>query len=167
MFINIRRLPWITNPHVPRRNRRQIPSIPHHILRQMALLVLVLVMQHEDTEPRLLPRPDLLPRGLDILLQLPDRVLQRRSRVVHLVDDQDRFSYQRRHGNRRKVQPLCPRDLRPGRLNLSVCRQLLIEREPDGLDRYVRCTVAFQERSTTDSRIVRSQAFSHRDGLLS
>lgn len=54
-------------------------------------------MQNEYTKLRLLPfiarlRPrDFLASQLDVFLQLPDRILQRRARIIHLIHNEDSF----------------------------------------------------------------------------
>lgn len=157
---HVRSFPRIVNPHIPHRLRRQIPILPHHILRQRPFLHLILIMQHEDTEPRLLGPSPRLPRRLHILLKLSNRILERGARVVHLVHDQHVLADQVRHLERGQVQPLRARHLRARRLHVAVAgggggrcgggrggsgRELLVEGEPDRLDGDVGAVAFLQE----------------------
>ena len=92
-------------------------------------------MEHEDAKGGLLPFAALLARdGVNVLLQLLDRVLERGARVVDLVDDQDVPADEVRHGQRAQVQPLRARDGLAGLLDAVRLAQVLVEREPDSLD---------------------------------
>jgi len=137
MLLNIPRLPWVIDPHIWHCARSNIPTLIHHLLRQMPLLRLVLVMQHEDAEPGLLPTSSgLLCGGRDILLQFLYRILERRPRVVDLVDDEHALANQVGHLERAQVEPLCACDFGAGNLHLAIAvgTKLFIEREADGLD---------------------------------
>lgn len=92
-------------------------------------------MQHKDAELGLVASK-LLPRRLDILFQLLDRVLKGRSRVVHLVNDQHPLADQVAHlAQAAEVQPLRARDLGAGHLlDHTSRRQRLVQRQADGLD---------------------------------
>ena len=68
-------------------------------------------VQHKYAEPRLGPTSHVPSCSLDILLQLPDRILQRGSRVVHLVHNEYVFADEIRHFERGQIQPLRARDL--------------------------------------------------------
>ena len=108
-------------------------------------------MKHKNAKLRLLPAK-LGPRRLDVLLQLLDRVLERRARVVHLVDDQDPLAHQAAHlAQRAEVQPLRARHSLAGLLDVGVGvvrvgGELLVERQADRLDRDVGAAGALEER---------------------
>lgn len=110
-------------------------------------------MQNEDRECSLSLNPQPLSRGLDILLKLLNGILKRRPGIIHLIHDQYPLPDQVRHlSQTRQVQPLCPRHLCSWLLNISRCRgsrcsrrQLLVERQPDGLDGDVGGSGALEE----------------------
>lgn len=107
-------------------------------------------MKHEDAKlglGRVGPHPQ--PRSLNILLQLPNRVLERRPRVVHLVHDENVLAYQVLHlAQRAHVEPLGAGDLGTRDLDLDGAGDLgegLVEGEADGLDGDVGAVVALEE----------------------
>lgn len=107
-------------------------------------------VQHKNAEPRLGPTSHVLPRSLDILFQLPDRILQRGSGVIHLVHDEDVFTHQIRHFKRRKIQPLRAGYLgawRFDRLGSIARREGFVQGETDGLDRDIGRVGAFEKGS--------------------
>lgn len=93
-------------------------------------------MQDKDLKLSLGPLvAGLDPGGLDVLLKLLDGVLERGACVVDLVDDEDALAEQVAHlAEAAQVEPLRARDLGPRRLLHRVGRQLLIQRQADGLD---------------------------------
>lgn len=95
-------------------------------------------MEHKNKEVRLLrlPTQPLAPL-LHVLLELLDRILERRPRVVHLVDDQDILPDQVRHLEGTQVEPLRPRDDCAGLLYWTVFAEVLVQRETDALHGYV------------------------------
>lgn len=91
-------------------------------------------MQHEDAEARLLAlAAELLLRLDDVLLELFDGVLERGSRVIDLVNDEDVLADQVRHLEGGEVEPLCAGDFRAGLLD-GVGAEGFVEGETDGLD---------------------------------
>ena len=151
----IRRLPRIINPHIPHRPRRHIAPTLHHSLRQLTPFVLVLIMQHEHTKPRLqaLSFPARRARRrIDILLQLAHRILERGARVVDLVDDQHALANEIAHLERGEVEPLRAGYFGAGRFGGTVGRgggigggEGFVEGEADGLDGNVRAAGLFEE----------------------
>lgn len=109
-------------------------------------------MKHKNAKLRLRRiSPNLLPRNFNILLQLLNRILQRRPRIIHLIHDQHALAHQIRHlAQRRKVQPLRPGDLGARRLDLVVAKRL-VQGEPDGLDGDVG-TAGLLEEGSQNSR---------------
>lgn len=92
-------------------------------------------------------RSHLLPRRLNVLLQLLDRILQRRPRIVHLVDNQHPLADQVLHlAQRGEVEPLGPGHLGPGGLDL-VAAERLVEGQADGLDGDVGRPGLLEERA--------------------
>ena len=62
-----------------------------------------------------------LPGGLDVLLQFPHGVFQRRARVVYFIHDQDVLAHQAGHAAQTaEIQPLRARHHRPGGLHDPV-----------------------------------------------
>lgn len=107
-------------------------------------------MQDKDAKGRLLGgSASLLHRGLDVLFQLADGVLERRARVVDLVDNEDVFANQVGHLQRGEVQPLCARHFCAWGFDVRVGRvaELLVEGEADGLDGDVGVAGALEERA--------------------
>lgn len=81
--------------------------------------------------------PELLPGGLDVLLQLLDGVLEGGAGVVDLVDDEDLLAYEVLHlAEAGQVEPLGAGDLLPWLLDhaVAVGPERLVERQADGLD---------------------------------
>jgi hypothetical protein len=142
---NSRSLPRIVDPHIPHRPCGTIPSL-QNLLRQLPLLPLVLVMQHKNAKLGRLPLPpQLLHRSLDILLQLAHRILERRPRVVHLVDNQHVLADQICHFERGQVEPLRARDFCARRFDFGIRAERLVQREADGLDGDVGRPGLFEE----------------------
>lgn len=119
-------------------------------------------MQHKNRKPRLLPRPPQpLPRSLHILLQLPNGILQRRPRIIHLVHNQHVLPHKITHLQARQIEPLRPRDFCAGLFDgIGVVvvvvggrggggggggRERFVEGEADGLDGDVGAAGAFEE----------------------
>ena len=94
-------------------------------------------MQHEDAElclGVLALESQLLPGGLNVLLQLLDGVLEGGAGVIDLVDDEDLLAYEVLHlAEAGQVEPLGAGDLLPRLLDDAVAEGL-VEREADGLD---------------------------------
>lgn len=157
MLINICSLPRIADPLVLDGDGSQVATILHHLIRQLPLLGPVLVVQDEDAEPRvrLILPPELLLREADVLAQFPDRVVERRPRIVHFIDDQHVLPDQIAHLQTAEVEPLRSRDRRAGYFYFVVvavwvlgvgrgcrpsrrgCTEFFVEREADRLDRDV------------------------------
>lgn len=74
-------------------------------------------MQHKYAEPCFRPTSHTSPRSFNILLQFSNRIFQRRSRIVHLIDNQYVLSHQVRHLERGEVEPLCTSYLCTGGFN--------------------------------------------------
>lgn len=96
-------------------------------------------VQHKDAELGLgvlALEPQLLPGGLDVLLQLLDGVLEGGAGVVDLVDDEDLLAYEVLHlAEAGQVEPLGAGDGLPGLLDDAVAAaEGLVERQADGLD---------------------------------
>lgn len=90
-------------------------------------------MKHKDAKLRLLSA-QLLPGDLDVLLQLAHCVFQRRSRVIHLVNDENALADEALHlAERGQVQPLRACDLGTRRLD-HIRGQALVQRQTDSLD---------------------------------
>lgn len=107
-------------------------------------------MQHKDAELGLgvlALEPELLPGGLDVLLQLLDGVLEGGAGVVDLVDDEDLLAYEVLHlAEAGQVEPLGAGDLLPGLLDDAVgAAEGLVERQADGLDGDVGAARLFEE----------------------
>ena len=125
-------------------------------------------MQHEDAEPSLLLvfPTESLPRRLDVLLELPDGVLERRSCVVHLVHDQNVLANQIGHLETAQIEPLRACHFGAGRLNDAVAvaiglvsigrlpAQILIQRKPNRLNGDVRRVGTFEEGSVMSSALI-------------
>lgn len=104
-------------------------------------------VQNEDKEVGLLAFPtELLLRLLDILLELTDSVLERRPRVVDLVNDENVLADQVGHLQGAEIQPLCAGDLGTGDFLGVAATEVLVERQTDGLNGDVRITLALEER---------------------
>lgn len=104
-------------------------------------------MKHKDKEVGLLAfTAQLLLRRLDVLLEFPNSVFQRRPGIINLVHDEDVFSDQVVHLQRAKVQPLCAGNLGTGNLFGVTATQVFVERQTDGLDWNVGLAGALQER---------------------
>lgn len=98
-------------------------------------------MQHKDAKLGLgvlALEAQLLPGGLDVLLQLLDGVLEGGAGVVDLVDDEDLLAYEVLHlAEAGQVQPLGACDLLARLLDDAVAvgaAEGLVEGEADGLD---------------------------------
>lgn len=105
-------------------------------------------MQDKDAKVRLLPSPaQLLASGLDVLLQLLDRIFERGSCVVDLVHDEDVLAHEVGHLQGAEVQPLCTCDLGAGFFFGAVLPQVLVQRQPDGLDGDIWRAGLLEERS--------------------
>jgi hypothetical protein len=105
-------------------------------------------MQHENKKPRrLVLAPEVLLRGLDILLQLADGILQRGAGIVDLVDDEDILSDEIGHLERAQVQPLRAGDFGAGDLLGVAAAKVFVQGEADGLDGDVGLAGAFEEGS--------------------
>lgn len=104
-------------------------------------------MQNENKEVGLLALPTkLLLRKLDILLKLTDGILERRPRVVDLIDDENVLADQVGHLQRAEIQPLCAGDLGTGDFLGVAATEILVEGQADGLDGDVGITLALEER---------------------
>ena len=94
-------------------------------------------MQHKDAELRLgvlALEAQLLPGGLDVLLQLLDGVLEGGAGVVDLVDNEDLLADEVLHlAEAGQVQPLGAGDLLSRLLDDAVA-ECLVEREANGLN---------------------------------
>lgn len=156
MLIDIRRLPRVADPLIAACLRSKIPPL-HNILRENTLLGLILVMQHEDAKARLLAlTAELLLRLDDVLLELLDGVLERGSRVIDLVNDEDVLADQVRHLEGGEVEPLCAGDFRAGLLD-GVGAEGFVEGETDGLDGDVGGAGLLQEGSARASVLLRGR----------
>lgn len=103
-------------------------------------------MQHENKKPRrLVLAPEVLLRGLDILLQLADGILQRGAGIVDLIDDEDILSDEIGHLERAQVQPLRAGDFGAGDLLGVAAAEILVQGKADGLDGDVGLAGAFEE----------------------
>ena len=103
-------------------------------------------MQHKNRKPRLFPTPPQpLPRGLHILLQLLNRILQRRPCIVHLVHNQHILPHQIAQLQTREIEPLRPGDFGAGLLDGVGSGEGFVEGETDGLDGDVGAAGAFEE----------------------
>lgn len=110
-------------------------------------------MQHEDRERSLSLNAQPLPRSLDILLKLLNGVLKRCPGIINLIHNQDPLADQVRHlSQTRQIQPLRPGHLGARLLHIPWCRrprcsrrQLLVERQTDGLDGDVGRSGALEE----------------------
>lgn len=95
-------------------------------------------MEHKDAElclGVLALEAELLPGGLDVLLQLLDSVLEGGAGVVDLVDDEDLLAYEVLHlAEAGQVEPLGAGDLLAGLLDDAVAAEGLVQRQADGLD---------------------------------
>ena len=125
-------------------------------------------MQHKNTKPRLRATSHALPRSLDIFLQLPHRVLQSRSGIVHFVYDEDVFAHQIRHFERGQIKPLRAGHLgawRFDRLRGVARGEGFVEGEANGLDRDVGCGGPFEEgagrrwRLAANKKVGRTQSY--------
>lgn len=127
-------------------------------------------MEHKDAELGLLGAANADPRLLDVLLQLLDRVLQRRTGVVHLVHDQDVLAHQVLHlAQGAEVEPLGAGDAGAGSLNHGRAGDLgegLVEREADGLDGDVGAAVALEEGAENAGGDVAAAADGDHEGRL-
>lgn len=107
-------------------------------------------MQHKNAKLRLGPTAHILPCSLDILLQFPDRILQRGSSVIHLVNDEDVLADEIGHFEGGEIEPLRARDFgarRFGRLGGIARREGFVKGETDGLDRDIGRIGAFEKGS--------------------
>lgn len=105
-------------------------------------------MQHENKKPRrLVLAPEMLLRGLDVLLQLADGILQRGAGIVDLIDDEDILSDEIGHLERAQVQPLRAGDFGAGDLLGVAAAEVFVQGEADGLDGDVGLAGAFEEGS--------------------
>ena len=137
MLIDIHRLPRVADPLVADRLSSEIPTLDD-IFRELTLLGLVLVVQHEDAEAGLLALAAKLLLCLDdVLLELLDGVLKRCPCVVDLVNDQDVLADQVRHLERREIEPLCAGDFGAGLFDW-VSAEGFIQGEANGLDGDIR-----------------------------
>ena len=104
-------------------------------------------MQHKDAERRLLALAALARSLLrNVLLQLAHGVLERRPRVVHLVDDEDVLADQVAHVQGGQVEPLRARHLCAGDFD-GVGAEGFVEGEADGLDGDIGGASALEEGS--------------------
>ena len=148
MLIDIRRLPWIADPYIAHRPCSIIAS--DYVVRQHALLLLVLVVQYEDAESRLLAlTPALLLSLNDVLLQLAHRVFKCGASIVDFIDNENIFANQIGHLEGRKVQPLRSGDFCAWDLDLRIGgAEGFVKGEADGLDGDIGVARFFEERST-------------------
>lgn len=121
--------------------------VPRHIHQPIELFPLwfVFVVHDKDAELGRVFDPGLLrlPRG--ILLEFAQGVVERRSGIVHLVDNQDAFADETRATEGREIEPLDPLDLCPDLL-FDPRAQVFIENQTDGLDRDILLPVNLEER---------------------
>lgn len=113
-------------------------------------------MQHKDAELGLgvlALEAELLPGGLDVLLELLDGVLEGGAGVVDLVDDEDLLADEVLHlAEAGQVQPLGAGDLLSRLLDDRVAAaQGLVQRQTDGLDGDVGAA-GFLEEGPQDAR---------------
>lgn len=103
-------------------------------------------VKHKDKEVGLLAlTAQLLLRRLNVLLEFPNSIFQRRPGVIDLVHDEDVLSDQVVHLQRAKVQPLCAGDLGTGNLFGVAATQVFVKRQTDSLDGDVGLAGALQE----------------------
>lgn len=156
---NLHGLPWVVDPSVTNSDSRDVTTLVHHVLGELALLLLVLVMEDEDRELGGLGTPARLLCGLgDVLLQLLHGVLEGGPGVVDLVNDQDVLADQVGHLEAAQIQPLGPCDFGAGLLDLGVGTERLVQREANSLDRDVRAAGGLEERSEDARRDVATTA---------
>lgn len=174
---DIRSLPRIAYPNIGHCSCSQILSFIHHSLWQVTLFRLVLILRlhcvspvrtgvcgeattrptyvkNEDAEVCALVRACLPSRLLDVFLQLPYRILECRSGVIHFVHDQYVLADEVGHFQRRKVEPLSPSDFGAWCLHgIGRVRrwELLVEGEANGLDGDIRSGWTLEEGSIRDS----------------
>lgn len=106
-------------------------------------------MEDKDRKLRLQVAPNLGASLLHILLQLLNRILQRSTSIINLINNQHPLADQIRHlPQRSQIQPLRARNPGPRSLNISIRRvgQLLVQRQADGLDRDVGAARLLEER---------------------
>jgi hypothetical protein len=126
--VNLRRLPRVADPDITNRHCREIHTLTNSRLWELTLLLLVLVVQHEDRKGSLLALPSQLALCLlDVLLQLPNRVFQRRPGVIDLVYDEHVLANQVGHLQTAEVEPLSAGDFGSGLLEIGVCAEGLVK----------------------------------------
>lgn len=133
---NIRSFPRIINPDISNGPGRGIASM-ENILGESTLLRLILVVQDEDAEIRLLAlTTEFLDGGLDVLFEFADGVFEGCAGVVDFIDNQDIFADEVGHFERGQVEPLGAGDFCAGLFDFRVfaCAELFVEGEADGLD---------------------------------
>ena len=146
MLVDVGSLPRIADPLVANGFGGQIPALDN-VFRKLAFLGLVLVVQYKNAEACLLALTTQLLLCLDdVLFQLLDGVLEGRSCVVDLINNENILANQVRHLEGGEVEPLCAGDFGT-RLLDGVGAEGLIEGEADGLDGNVGRPRLLQERS--------------------
>lgn len=144
MLVDVGGLPRVADPLVANGLSGQIAAL-HDVFRQLTLFGLVLVVQYKDAEACLLAlTPQLLLCLDDVLFELLDSILEGRSCIVDLIDNEDILANQVRHLKRGEVEPLCAGDLGT-RLLDGIGTERLVERETDGLDGNVGRSGPLQE----------------------
>lgn len=147
VLVNIGSLPRIANPNIWDGDGSQVSIVIDHIIRQMALLLLVFVVQNKYRKLGLF-RPSLFFSGfLDIFFQFFDGVLERGACVIDFVDYEDVLANQVGHLQGRQVEPLCSCDFGAGGLDRVGTGELLVEGKTDGLDRNIGGSRLFEEGS--------------------
>lgn len=160
MLFDVGRLPRVANPLIAYCASGHVAALVHHILWKSALLWLIFVlffggeyvsslsmpsdilcllrsthMQHKDAEFGLSLNTELLPCGLNILLQFLHSVLEGGASVVDFIDNQNFLANQILHfAETREIKPLGAGDLLARLLDNVVCGELLVERQANGLD---------------------------------
>jgi hypothetical protein len=105
-------------------------------------------MQHENAKIRLLAlSSQFLHRCLNVLFEFPDRVLERRARVVDFVDNEHVFADQVGHFEGGQVEPLRAGYFCAGGFDVGVGGGVegFVEGEADGLDGDVGSAGLFEE----------------------
>jgi len=156
MLVDIDSLPRVVDPDVSDSLGSGVTG-GEHLVRELALLGLVLVVENEDAELGLGGGGTVthaLAGNLNVLLELLDGVLEGCSGVVDLINNEDSLSDEVLHlAESGQVEPLCSGDLGTGGLDFIVAKRF-VEGETDGLDGDVGSAALLEERSEDSSRDV-------------
>lgn len=150
MEVNVLGIPWIGDPCVFNLLAHNVAAGVHDAGWKVCLFGLFLVVENKHQELGGGGQAQLPFHLGDVLLELGDRIVERGSGVIDLVDDDHVFADKRVQvvAQVAEIKPLGPDDLLADGVRLGVAH-VLVERQADGLDGDVALPVS--EKGPEDS----------------